>query len=127
MFRSTKPIWIVILVFTGVVMLGSLPAVAIEGVKISRVKLTDEDPNKPGYIETDIDGITPINPVYCEDDVGQVCNSMTPAVEAWICMDDPYNDPLSISDNCRKVITSTFGAAWNTWVCWGGKWFYIAP
>ena len=40
MFRSNKPIWIVILAFTGVVLLGSLPALAIEGVKISRVKLT---------------------------------------------------------------------------------------
>lgn len=124
MFRTNKPICIFVLAIFGLVLIASVPAGAQGLADITKVTLTDkESPNKS--ITTEIDGISPQNPEYTD---GTVTKEMKLATEVYICPDNP-----TVSDGeyelkyCRKAITATFGAAWNTWVCWGGRWFYIAP
>lgn len=136
MIRTTQPIWIFLLAFACVALIGNLPANAFDkGVDFSKVKLMSPDPDDPRYIETEIDGITPFNPLYSDPDKNIYDAPMNAATEAYICPgpsfdsypDPPGADAIPNLDGCRRVITSTFGAAWNTYVCWGGRWFYIAP
>jgi len=124
MYRTTKPICLFVLALFCLVLLAGVPAGAQGLAKITNVKLTDE--GTPGYIETDIDGITPKDPYYSVSGDGGDELPMNRASEVQVCIKDPTVFGFG-PDNCRTVLSSTFGAAWNTWVCWGGLWFWFAP
>ena len=131
MFRTSKPICLFTLVLFGLVLLAGVPAGAQNSAKISKVKITDEQTE--GYIETEIDGNTPVDspdpPCYSEKNDGDCNDSFTRATDVWVCRGNPRPSPSDEFDdaNCRKVVSTTFGAAWNTWVLWGGLWWWIAP
>ena len=123
MFRGRKPLWIVVIAIFGVVLLGGIWTYALGGLaKITNVKLMDE--NTDGYIVTELDGDTPINPKYNDGSFGE--KVMYEATEVYI---SPFEPSLvnGVSVPGQKVVSATFGAAWNVWVTWGGTKFWVAP
>ena len=124
MFRGRKPLWIVVIAIFGVVLLGGIWTYALGGLaKITNVKLMDE--NTDGYIVTELDGDTPINPKY-NDGFGE--KVMYEATEVYI---SPPPEPFLVENGVpvpgQKVVSATFGASWNMWVTIGGVKFWVAP
>lgn len=126
MFNKRKILPLIIITISGVILLGGIWTHSLAGVaKITKVTLTDDQSN--GYIETDLEGQVPIAPQYND---GSGLNPMKVASAVYICPSepDPNSSPPTVGDmECQKVVTATFGAGWNTWVLWGGRWFYFAP
>lgn len=121
--NRTKPIFLFMIVLTIVVLLGTMPAVGQDATgptSITRAELTGTD---GGKITTPLDGQSPTGtPEYCPD--GTNCQPMYPADVLKICNGAPTPDN---QDNCRTFVSSTLGAAYNTWVLIGGRYRYIAP
>ncbi len=133
MFTNKKLFWIILPTLIGLVVLLSMPVGAFaEGVKISKVKFTEELENgglSEKSVVTDlIDFIIPIDPLACEILGGEeVCYPMIRAEAAWICKLNPVDNPSNSSAECREILSSTLGAAWNTWKVIGGRWTYVYP
>ena len=114
MMKRTQLILLFMLVLSGAVLVGTIPAWAqlqniadITGVKIDK-----------GHVVTDLSGQTPINPCYNPNPTDPLssCESMTLATDFRIC-DGP---PAADLSNCRDHNYSTFGVAYNVWTVIGG-------
>ena len=125
MFRGRKPLWIVVIAIFGVVLLGGIWTYALGGLaKITNVKLMDE--NTDGYIVTELDGDTPINPKYNDGTVNFDDTEMYEATEVYISPSGPFV-VIGVPVPGQKVVSATFGASWNRWVTMGGVSFWVAP
>jgi len=124
MIKRTQLILLPMLVLSVVVMLGSIPAVAQDTTNITGIRVDG------GMIVTSVSGQTPIDPCYnpTPEDLSSSCEPMYVATVLKICSENPeiFSDTYNFS-TCRQFVSSTFGAAHNTWLIIGGRWRYIAP
>jgi len=99
MMKRTQLILLFMLVLSGAVLLGTIPAGAQGTTNITGVRVDD------GAIVTDLSGQTPINPCYnpTPSVTGSPCYPMVEATDLWICNGDPMPEgalPISlIADN----------------------------
>jgi len=126
MKNRTKLILLFMLVFSGVLFLGTAPAGAQSTTLITGASFDG------GKVVTSLSGQTPIDPCYNPNpsDPYSPCTQMCEASELYICDGDPRvpEDPSTVDfTHCRQFNFSTLGVAYNTWVTIGGRKIYIAP
>jgi len=123
MMKRTQLILLFMLVLSGAVLLGTIPAGAQGTTNITGVRVDD------GAIVTDLSGQTPINPCYnpTPSVTGSPCYPMVEATDLWICNGDPMPEgALPDLTYCRQFNYSTFGVAYNYWLTIGTTKRWIA-
>ena len=118
MMKRTQLILLFMLVLSGAVLLGTIPAGAQGTTNITGVRVDD------GAVVTDLSGQMPINPCYNPTPtvIGSPCYPMVEATDLWICNGDPMSEGALEPDltHCRQFNYSTFGVAYNVWTVIGG-------
>ena len=144
--RTIKPIWLFAVIVLGVIFLGSQLAAAAQPLVYGKIRIKEKlDDGTFGnkYMESDIGGEAPVNPCYDDpandtdgDPTNGPCLDMSRATEIRVFKNIPYSDPApgeSISkediffSDGQRVVDTTTGVAWNTWVWIGWTWWWFAP
>ena len=122
MMKRTELILLFMLVLSGAVLLGTMPAGAQDTTLITGVCVDN------GKFVTSLSGQTPIDPCYNPNpiDCTSPCYPMVQATEFWICdgTDGPPTNPPDLN-KCRKFNYSTLGFAYNRWVNFGGRYIWV--
>jgi hypothetical protein len=123
MKKRTRLILLFMLVSYGVLSLGITQAGAQSTTLITGASFDG------GKLVTSLSGQTPIDPCYNPNpsDPNSPCLPMCEGTALYICNGSPILDSQNNPQNCRQYNFSTLGVAYNTYVCWGGRLYYIAP
>jgi hypothetical protein len=124
MIKRTQLVLLFMLVLSGVVLLGSNPALAEDTTNITGISVDG------GKVVTSVSGQIPIDPCYNptpEDPTN--CQPMYVATVLEFCSENPDPEGNGVYDltTCRRFVSSTFGTAYNKWVVIGGRLRYVAP